>query len=349
MNTTLSSDAITSPPRGASTPLVSVIVPAYNTAPYIAAAVQSAFDQTFRDFELIVVNDGSPDTEAMEAALAPFASRIRYERMQHGGAAAARNYGLSLARGELVAMLDSDDIWDPRFLEVMTGILAARPEIDIVYPNAVMFGVPHLEGLVFGNLYPWSGEPTFTDILTRKCCLFAQVIARRESIVRIGGYDENLETCEDFELWLRAVNLGCRITNTQEVLVRYRRHPNSLSFNFYTLTRHTEQVLQKVQGFTLSDAERTAIAQEIRSVRAQRCLYEGKMALDNGEYNVAIEKLRIANASLSTFKLSVIIFLLGWVPWLLRLSYSFSNMRRHETGSSKSDAAGLNLSAPSSS
>jgi len=96
-----------------SAPRVSVIVPAYNTAPFIAETLDSVFAQSMADFEVIVVNDGSPDTPALEQALLPYRARIRYIVQSNGGLSAARNTAIRASGSELVAFLDSDDVWEP--------------------------------------------------------------------------------------------------------------------------------------------------------------------------------------------------------------------------------------------
>src|ERR1700751_944670 len=104
-------------------PSVSVIIPSYNTAAYIAEALDSVFAQTFTDFEVIVVNDGSPDADELEAALAPFAARTQFISEGNRGASAARNAGIGVARGNYIALLDADDRWAPDFLERQVGYL----------------------------------------------------------------------------------------------------------------------------------------------------------------------------------------------------------------------------------
>jgi glycosyltransferase involved in cell wall biosynthesis len=94
-------------------PAVSVIVPVYATAPYVAEALDSILAQTFTDYEILVVNDGSPDTELLETVLQRYAGRIRYLRQENAGVSVARNTALAAARGRYVAMLDSDDTWHP--------------------------------------------------------------------------------------------------------------------------------------------------------------------------------------------------------------------------------------------
>jgi glycosyltransferase involved in cell wall biosynthesis len=99
-------------------PLVSVIIPAYDVAEFIGEALDSVFAQTFTDYEVIVINDGSPDTAKLERALAPYLSRIVYLKQENRGVSAARNTGINAARGSLIAFLDGDDVWLPNYLEV---------------------------------------------------------------------------------------------------------------------------------------------------------------------------------------------------------------------------------------
>src|SRR5437588_9421301 len=98
-------------------PLVSIVIPAYNIAPYISETLATVFAQTFTGFEVIIVNDGSPDTEEFEHAIQPHRERVCYLKQENRGASAARNTGLRAARGELIAFLDADDLWSPTYLE----------------------------------------------------------------------------------------------------------------------------------------------------------------------------------------------------------------------------------------
>src|SRR4051794_21327340 len=99
-------------------PRVSVIVPCYNTADVVAETIDSVLAQTYRDYEVIVVNDGSPDSGELNPILARYGDRLRCFRKENGGLASARNRGIREARGELIALLDSDDIWTPDYLAV---------------------------------------------------------------------------------------------------------------------------------------------------------------------------------------------------------------------------------------
>src|SRR5260370_36978455 len=115
---------------------VSVIIPAYNVAPYIAETLESVFAQTKSAFEVIIVNDGSPDTEKLEGALPTFRDRILYLEQENRGLSGARNTGIRAAKGDLIALLDGDDLWMPKYIETQTEFLRRHPEYDLVYCNA---------------------------------------------------------------------------------------------------------------------------------------------------------------------------------------------------------------------
>src|SRR5687768_12105973 len=121
-----------------SAPTASVIVPAFNAAADIPAALASVFAQSFNGFEVIVVNDGSGDD--LESALRPFRDCIVYLEQPNRGAAAARNVGIRAAQGRYVAFLDADDVWHPNFLERQIGYLESHPECDLVYSDALISG-----------------------------------------------------------------------------------------------------------------------------------------------------------------------------------------------------------------
>jgi glycosyltransferase involved in cell wall biosynthesis len=130
-----------SPSPEISTPAVSVVIPCYKATEFISLALDSLRQQTFRNFETIVVNDACPDSANLERVLEPYRSEIVYLRLDvNQGPSTARNTGIRAAKAPLVAMLDSDDTWEPDYLEVQTAFLAAHPEIDVVYPNAEFIG-----------------------------------------------------------------------------------------------------------------------------------------------------------------------------------------------------------------
>src|SRR5215207_5446450 len=127
------------------TPRVSVIIPAFNVASFVKETLDSVFAQTYNNFEVILVNDGSRDSAELESALAPFFDRIVYAEQENLGASRARNLAICLSKGEYLAFLDGDDVWFPAFLLSQIEYLE-KNNLDMVYCDAELFGERFVEG-----------------------------------------------------------------------------------------------------------------------------------------------------------------------------------------------------------
>src|SRR5579864_51434 len=123
-------------------PAVSVIIPAYNAAAYIAETLDSVFAQTFREFEVIVINDGSPDTNQLEKVLERYLDRIVYLKQENRGPSAARNAGIQRSRAEFLALLDSDDVWNREYLATQMSFFQRDPKLDLIYSDFLYHGDP---------------------------------------------------------------------------------------------------------------------------------------------------------------------------------------------------------------
>ena len=303
-------------------PLVSVIVPAYDVTDYIGDALNSVLAQTFTDYEIIVINDGSPDTRALERALAPYMSRIIYVKQTNRGVSAARNTGIDRARGTLLAFLDGDDTWLPHYLEVQVARIQADPTIDVLYPNVLLFGGAYESGEEFMTVCPSNGEVTFERLLLQQCNVSNCSIARRETIVRAGLFDESLHSVEDFDLWLRVIKQGGRIAYHREVLARYRRRPGSLTADPIWLSEHIITVLKKVQQtMELTPAERGTVDAQLEHFHALLRLQEGKRAFFSGDTAGAINGLTEANRFFRNRKTAFTLMMLRIAPRLLLRAY----------------------------
>jgi glycosyltransferase involved in cell wall biosynthesis len=299
-----------------------VIVPAYNVADYIGDALNSVLAQTFTDHEIIVINDGSPDTEALEKVLAPYMSRIIYLKQENRGVSAARNTGINAARGELIAFLDGDDTWLPHYLDVQVEGIQADPSIDVLYPNVMMFGDASGTGEEFMTLCPSNGEVTFERLILQECNVSNCSIARRETIIRAGLFDEALRSVEDFDLWLRVIKGGGRIAYHREVLARYRRRPGSLTADPIWLSEHILQVLTKVKNtMDLTPSERTTVENQLQHFHALLRLHEGKRAFFSGDTAGAINGLTEANRFFRKRKFSLTVMMLRIAPRFLLRAY----------------------------
>lgn len=252
---------------------VSVVIPSYNTAKYISEALDSVDAQTYRDFETIVVNDGSPDTIELERALEPYANRIKYIRRPHGGASAARNAGIAAARGSLIAFLDSDDIWDPSFLETLLEIFDKKENVDVVYSNTAVFGDKQRSEQTGMDIYPTNEEVTFDGILSQRVWVFCCAVVRAEILARVDGFDPKLRYAEDLDLWLRIAHCGGKFLHTRKALLHYRRRPGSLTTAYQDYDRGTRAMLAVYknlpQKLALSDSEKIAVALAVKRAKAE--------------------------------------------------------------------------------
>lgn len=303
-------------------PAVSIVVPAYNTAEYIGETLSSVVAQTFTDYEIIVVNDGSPDTAALEIALEPYRHRIHYIVQENRGLSGARNTGIAAARGRFIALLDSDDVWQPNYLAHQLSVMDARPELAIVYPNAITFGDPMRAGQLFMDLHPSNGPVTFEALVRQQCNVMVSVLAKRDVLVAAGLFDESLRSSEDFDLWLRVVKGGWKIGYHREPLVRSRLRSSSLSADGVSMCQHIVRVLDKVRReMTLTTSEIEVIAERRAFFAALLKLHQGKRAFFAGDHKEAVEALTAANAVLRRRKISAALLLLRIMPGLLLRAY----------------------------
>lgn len=183
-------------------PQVSVIIPSYNAAEYIVEAVKSVADQTFRDWELLVVDDGSSDDTA--ELVKPFLSdpRIRFFHKPNGGAASARNYGIARAHADLIAFLDADDYWLPTKLEKQVAALARFPDVGICGTGRTHVSPTGETLREFVNV-GFHGE-AFPRLLFAPLADMSMGVVRRCVFDSVGLFDETLRYSEDYEFWLRA-------------------------------------------------------------------------------------------------------------------------------------------------
>lgn len=303
-------------------PAVSVVIPAYNSARYIAQALDSVQAQTFRDYEVIVVNDGSTDRNELEQVLRSHPLPVIYLSQENKGVSAARNAAIKIAKGEFYAQLDADDQWTPDYLEVQLGILTNNPDVALVYPNATIFGDDSDVRLDFMKVSPSEGEVNFESLVRQKCTVMTCVTARMNVIKEVGMYDENLRSVEDFDLWLRIAKSGQRIVYHRRVLVLYRRHEGSLSSDRVRMLRNLLAVFEKcARTHDLTPAEKKVLNAEIVQNRAMLGLYEGKRALSAGGASAALVHFKEANEHLRSSKLVLVIFLLRHLPRLVVWSF----------------------------
>src|SRR5262249_13067394 len=298
--------------------LVSVIIPAYNVAPYIAEALESLFAQTWRDVEAIVINDGS--TDETEEKLGPYRDRIVYIKQKNGGVMAARNAGLRVARGRYIALLDGDDLWAPKFLETLVGMLESDASLSVAYPNAVFLGSPNFAGRLHQEVFPVAEPVTFDRVVRRACHMFGSLVIRREAVEDVGlpaAFDESLkgQGAEDLDLWLRMLLRGHRFKFTTESLTKYRWRHNSLSNTGIGLLSCVISVYEKFLASELTaEHNRDWIKSRLPELRAQLSYARFKDAVAKSDFKQAAEHLAYANRYYRRPKLLIARIVMGVAP-----------------------------------
>ncbi|MFW6116145.1 MAG: glycosyltransferase family 2 protein [bacterium] len=226
------------------TPKVSVVIPAYNHAPYVAQTISSILAQTWRDFEIIVVDDGS--TDETPQIIAQFGDQIRYVWQANRGIAAARNTGIRQARGEFISFLDDDDLWAPDYLETVVPVLEQDPDTMAVHTGWQAIdekGRPLSRRSV--RVVP--PDQLFDALLVGGFFTGACVTVRKTCLDRVGPLDEMLQGCDDLDLWLRISRVHT-FKGIPEALVLYRMHGAGLSSNEVHMFRDRLRVLTKHFG-----------------------------------------------------------------------------------------------------
>ena len=181
------------------------------------------------------------------------------------------------------------------------------------------------------DVCPSEGDVTFESLVKLKCNVMVSILGRRQAILDVGMFDEGLRSCEDFDLWLRMVHAGKRFIYHRKVLVRYRRHPNSLSADALWLYTNGLKVLNKLKetlSLALDDA--SAVNEQIAQYQGMKNLLEGKRALEEGKTVEAIGKFELANSISPTRKLAWTLRFLRYAPRTFRQLYSLR--QRHEFG-----------------
>ena len=305
----------------AESPLVSIAIPAYNVSKYIGEALSSVFEQDFKSYETIIVNDGSTDTSELEQVIEPYRDRIVYLQQPNRGISAARNAALRAARGQLIALLDADDVWLPGKLSEQLEFMKSG-DYDMVYADAVLFGdTLWPAGTTFMDRSPSHGPVSLLSLLSMRATpVVSTVIMRKDIVERVGCFDEeDRNLTEDYDLWLRLAGSGARIGYQRKALAKYRYRADSMSANRVKLIEATLRVLQKARRqINLSAEERGALTRTERQLQATIALERGKEMIVKGEFEAAADMLSKARETNKSWKIQVSLFLLRTFPKLLR-------------------------------
>lgn len=325
-------ETISAPKVGSATPKVSVIIPTYKTAHFIAACLDSVFAQTYQDLEAVVVNDGSPDTPELEKVLAPYMDRIVYIKQENKRTAGARNNAIRHARGEFVAFLDSDDVWMPDHLASQMELFTQDPSLGLTYSNGLV-GTPE-EKREFMLRCPSTGEATFASLLVERCQIpISTVVARKDAIVRAGMFDEKLARCDDYDMWVRTAFYGAKIAYTRKVQAYMPvGRPGSLSQSRARMAEGYLAILEKYkQTLPLKDADRAILEKRAADIRVRFLLEEGKHKLSQSQFDEARKLFSEANGYVHRTSLRMVLIGLKIAPAATAKLISMLDRMRQKT------------------
>jgi glycosyltransferase involved in cell wall biosynthesis len=325
------------------TPLVSVVIPTHNAVKYIGEAVQSAISQTYPRMEILVVDDGS--TDETEQMLRSLRDRITYIKQANRGPAAARNTAIRQANGELIAFLDSDDVWNPDKVAEQVAHLLARPQCALVHCDLLyrennsrsLTSSVCDRGQFVGNCY--------RNLFFSNHIVPSTVLMLRDVAVQLGLFDEacEIQGCEDYDLWMRVARWH-DVGYLPHSLTIYRRHEANISRNQLRMARAE---LLVVQNALRKDPTLVSLIGQDRVDRRLHDLYSflGYLQWDAGNLAAARSYFRQAlhlkpNVMYSRAVWCATYLPEPWVKWARKLKQNLTG-RPHRSGLLSPDVNGL--------
>jgi len=307
-------------------PLVSVITPAWNAVDFLGETIDSVRAQTFHDWELLVIDDGSTDeTAALVRRYAAEDPRIRLLQQRNRGPSAARNFGMRSAAGQFFAFLDSDDRWHPRYLQAQLDVFTLHPDAGLVTGNGWFDGGP-FDGQPTRPVGAGHPELPLPTLIAQECSVFIMTVFRRIVFDTIGGFDEQQWTSEDYDFWLRAAMAGFKFRRNPEPLGWYRVRGNSLSRNRQRMLKGMLHTFSKARE--RCDGEpRRLIDQQIARFESELLLEEAKAAIEGSDFSAAAGKLRALHARTGSRLVGVFTWLVTHTPSLAARAYRLRSWR----------------------
>lgn len=270
---------------------VSVVIPAYNSLKYLPETIDTVLSQSFQDFEVLVINDGSTDATEEWVTQKVTDPRVKLISQENQGLSGARNTGIKYAQGDYIALLDADDLWEPSKLEKQVHCLDANPEVGLVYTWTVLidqYGKPtgrivahHAEGNVWQTLLEVNIVGSGSNPLIRRDCFD-----------NVGLFDSNLSSNEDRDMWLRIAS-KYPFAVIKEHLVLYRQHQGNMSKDFSVMLKNCRTVIERA----FASAPTEILHLRNRSYGSLN-LYLAWKAIDSMDYKQAIHFRQQARAHL---------------------------------------------------
>ncbi len=221
---------------------VSVIIPAYNGDRFISEAIDGILAQTYTDYEIIVVDDGSTDNT--HQVVKQYGDQIQYLSQVNQGVAASRNLGLKVSQGEYIAFLDQDDIFLPHKLASQVALLEQNSSLGMVNSG---WQIVNEQGEVEAAVQPWQQIPNldFADLIIWKPVFLGAMLFRADWLKRSLGFDTSLEQTPDVDLVLRLAAMGCTAAWVEQTTVKYRQHEANASNNTLLQAQELDQIVTR--------------------------------------------------------------------------------------------------------
>ncbi len=288
-------------------PLVSIIIPSYNSAKFVSEAVDSALAQTYPKIEIIIVDDGSSDNT--KEVIAKYGDKINYIYQANKGLAGARNTGIAAAAGEFVALLDADDIFLPEKIAKQVEFLKSHPGCDISYSDLYHFWDDRPQELLELGYKYYSGDEVLPRLIERDFIAPLTMLIRKSVFERFGVFDEQFRRSEDLEFLVRILKQGARICFLSERLakLRLRRTDNLQGFGSQPEVKRTGLMIFEALNREVSETERKRLNLLHNLVRYR--FKTGLAYLENGDKRNARGYITTAFKSLRWGKIW------GWLFW----------------------------------
>jgi GT2 family glycosyltransferase len=307
---------------------VSIITPAWNAAGYIGETIASVRAQTVHDWEWLIVDDGSSDgTATIVREHAAIDKRIILLQQPNAGPSAARNHAMRCATGQWFAFLDSDDVWQPGFLEAQLAVFGRHPDTDLVTATALNRGGP-FDGQPTRAALEGCPPLTLENMVLDETSVFIMTVFRRQVFETIGGLDERQWTSEDYDFWLRAAQAGFVFRINPEPLAWYRVRGESLSRQRTRMLEGLVTSYRKAASRTRPGAtELDAIICQTSRFESELLLEQAKVAIERGEFATAADRLEALRARGGNWLVGVTAFLARRFPPLAGLAYQMRSWR----------------------
>lgn len=295
-------------------PKISIIVPVYNARATISETLHSLIKQTYQDFEIIIIDDGSADDSAkiLKRWVKKDAKKFKYFWQRNQGPAAARNKGLKEAKGEFIAWIDADDLWLPKRLESMLKEFNKEPEVAFVSTDArYLYPDNKISKQTYYQINGLPLEYSFKELLKTNF-IFGSPLIKKKVIEKVGFLDENLVRSEDYDYWLRILAKNYKLAIVKEPLALYRFLIDSRSQSYILVNQAELKVLSKASEFKkLSSEEKEVLRWHIKKT----CLNLAQEYAKKREFIKAIKYFKRVDNAWSKLSIFLLSFGIGRSIW----------------------------------